>query len=204
MDSRLVAWARVVKRRRLGMEATGTRKKSGPPPLWFFTDAHRTPDPLSIISRLPVGLCGVLFRHDSHPDRAGLAKAAARICRARRLTLIVAGDARLAKAVAGGLHLRGGAPARRFLRTHALCSASVHNERELSKARRAGVDLVFISPVFPTATHPGVPGLGGAGWRLLARQAGRMSPCALGGISGWRAQALGRRCVGVGAIEAFL
>ncbi|MDE1905311.1 MAG: thiamine phosphate synthase [Rhodospirillales bacterium] len=190
MDSRLIAWGRVVKRRRAGL-----------PPLWFFTDEHRTPDPLPIIKRLPVGLCGVVFRHDSHPDRARLARKVARLCRARRLLLIIAGDARLAAALGAGQHLRGGAPVRRTRR--GLRSASAHDAAQLAKVRLAGVDLIFISPVFPTASHPGEPGLGVLGWLKLACQAGQAKPCGLGGITGQRARALPPRCAGAGAIEAF-
>ena len=191
MDSRLIAWGRVVKRRRAGL-----------PPLWFFTDEGRAPDPLPIINRLPVGLCGVVFRHDSHPDRAALARQAARICRARRLRLLIAGDARLAAALGAGLHLRGGVAAGRGGR--GMRSASAHNAAQLASARRAGVELVFISPIFPTATHPGAPGLGALEWLKLARQAGRVKPCGLGGITGQRVRALPGWCAGVGAIEAFL
>ena len=192
----------------MGKEAAGTpgarRKKPAPPPLWFFTDELRTPDPLAIIRRLPVGLCGVVFRHDAHPDRARLAKAAARICHARRLALIIAGDARLAAALGAGLHLRGGAAVRRLGKAQGLRSASAHNAAQIASARRAGADLVFISPIFSTATHPGAPALGVPGWLKLARRAGRIRPYALGGIIGAQARALAPACAGIGAIEAFL
>ncbi|GAN80001.1 thiamine phosphate synthase [Acidocella aminolytica] len=193
MDSRLIAWARAVKRRH-----------AGPPPLWFFTDEARAPDPLSIIRRLPPGLCGVLLRHDSHPHRAALAKAAARLCRARRLALIIAGDAKLAARLQAGVHLRGGQGGRPTGWHGGLVSASVHNEAQMRRARRAGAELVFISPVFPTASHPGAVVLGGAGWRRLARQAGRIKPYALGGINGVNMKRTGLLCAGIGAIDAFL
>ncbi len=172
------------------------------PPLWFFTDEARMPDPLPVIRRLPVGLCGVLFRHDSHPGRAALAKAAARICRARGGALIIAGDKRLAAALGAGLHLRGGQG--HVGRWGGLLSASVHNAAQLARARRAGAGLVFISPVFPTASHPGAPVLEASGWLRLARQAGQIKPYALGGITGRRVRALGPFCAGIGAIDAFL
>ncbi|HTQ70479.1 MAG TPA: thiamine phosphate synthase [Acidocella sp.] len=197
MDSRLIAWARAVKRRRLRANADAC-----PPPLWFFTDEARLPDPLPVIRRLPVGLCGVVFRHDSHPGRAALAKAAARICRARGGALIIAGDRRLAAALGAGLHLRGGQG--RVGGWGGLLSASVHDSAQLTRARRAGVGLVFISPVFPTVSHPGAPVLGASGWLRLARQAGGVKSYALGGVSGRRVRALGPLCAGIGAIDAFL
>lgn len=160
-----------------------------------------------MIARLPLGLCGVVLRHDQHPDRARLARRVARLCRARRLLLIVAGDARLAASLRAGLHLRGGAGR---VRPHAgLRSASAHDEAQIRHARRADVALVFISPVHPTASHPGARGLGAAGWRRLAarlnpaRGKAPIKPFALGGMSGRQALNLGPACAGVGAIDAF-
>ncbi|MGE4481113.1 thiamine phosphate synthase [Acidocella sp.] len=199
MDARLIAWARGVKRRR--PRAGG---RASLPPLWFFTDETRLADPLPVIRRLPAGLCGVLFRHDSHPARERLAQAVARLCRTRRLPLIIAGDARLAAALGAGLHLRGGAAPAHRVAWRGPLSASAHDHGQLARARRAGVALVFISPVFPTASHPGAPSLGARGWRCLAARGGRIKPYALGGITGRRVSALGKACAGIGAIDAFL
>ncbi|MCB5945438.1 thiamine phosphate synthase [Acidocella sp. KAb 2-4] len=190
MDQRLIAWARAVKR--------------GPlPPLWFFTDATRAPDPLAAIAALPRGLCGVVFRHDAAPGRAALARQVARLCRARRLALVVAGDAGLAVSLRAGLHLRGGRQPGR-VKPPKLRTASAHNAAQVVRARRAGAAAVFISPIFSTASHPGAAGIGPFGWRRLARLAAPVSPFALGGISGRRIRALGPGCAGVGAIEALL
>ena len=96
MDTKLLAWGRAAAARR-----------GGPPPLWLFTDSRRLPDPLPSIERLPRGLAGVVFRHDDHPDRPRLGHQIARICRQRRLTLVVAGDTRLAAALHAGLGALG-------------------------------------------------------------------------------------------------
>ncbi|MBB5373877.1 thiamine phosphate synthase [Acidocella aromatica] len=189
MDSRLIAWARSVKRHEL-------------PPLWFFTDSLRAPDPLAVIARLPPGLCGVVFRHDDAPSRLTLGKQVARLCRARRLALVVAGDPRLAAALGAGLHLRGGRQTG-WIRPPGLRTASVHNAVQAVRARRAGVDAVFISPVFLTASHPGAEVLGSRGWHRLACLVRPITPFALGGINGATIRALGRSCAGAGAIEAL-
>ncbi|HUM08895.1 MAG TPA: thiamine phosphate synthase [Acidocella sp.] len=190
MDARLIAWARAVKRGKL-------------PPLWFFTDSARAPDPLTVIANLPPGLCGVVFRHDDAPGRASLGRQVARLCRARRLALVVAGDARLAAALGAGLHLRGGRQAG-WIKPPRLRTASVHNAAQAVRARRAGVAAAFISPVFATASHPGAGVLGPLGWRRLARFIRPIRRFALGGISGANIRALGRDCAGTGAIEALL
>ena len=60
------------------------------------------------VAGLPRGRAGVVLRHDHDPARAALGRDLARICRARRLALVVAGDGRLAAALKAGVHLRGG------------------------------------------------------------------------------------------------
>jgi thiamine-phosphate pyrophosphorylase len=198
MDQRLVTWARSVK-----PSATLSPELQRTPPLWLFTDAARMPDPLSIIRTLPKGLCGVVFRHDAASDRAALGAAIAKLCRARRLALVVAGDARLAARLQAGLHLRGGRHPG-FLPLPHLRTASVHNAADLTRARRAGAQILFCSPIFPTNSHPGAPVLGPIGFRRLARHNARAKFCALGGMDGETVRRLGKFCVGIGAIDAFL
>ena len=83
MDPRLISWAWAA-RRRFGRF---------PPPLWLFTDSR---DGCLIRVRPPAGCRadspGIVLRHDADPDREVLARDLARICRARRLVLVVAGD----------------------------------------------------------------------------------------------------------------
>jgi thiamine-phosphate pyrophosphorylase len=169
------------------------------PPLWLFTDGVRLGDPCAAAARLPRGLCGVVFRDDATAGRAAIGRLLARICRARRLRLVVAGDWRLAWRLGAGLHLRGGrGAARRF----GLVTSSAHDAAELARARRAGAALVFLSPVFATASHPGAAGLGAVRWALLAGAGGA---AALGGIDGSTVRRLPRRrCRAAGAIGALL
>ncbi|GLR67701.1 hypothetical protein GCM10010909_23820 [Acidocella aquatica] len=193
MDARLIAWGRRVKR------------ISGPPPLWLFTDPARMPDLLAVVRALPPRLCGVVFRHDTAPDRAALGAKLAALCRARHIALVVAGDARLAASLKAGVHLRGGRRGGVLpLPRRALVTASAHNQAQLHRARQAGAQIIFISPVFPTASHPGAAALGNLGFQTLARRAGRAKAFALGGINGYSIHRLGKTCPGGGAIEAFL
>jgi thiamine-phosphate pyrophosphorylase len=193
MDQRLIAWARAVKRR--------TRNPG--PVLWLFTDSSRGANPLRAAARLPKGLCGVVYRHDTAPDRAALGRALARICRARDLELAVAGDIRLAHALAAGLHLRAGrfsGPQAANLRRRRPLTSSAHNIQDIRRARAAGATAIFLSPAFPPASHPGAPALGPARWSAMARG---KSLLALGGITGHTARALPRHCRGAGAIGAL-
>jgi thiamine-phosphate pyrophosphorylase len=74
---------------------------------------------------------------------------------------------------------------------------------DLGRARVAGADLVFLAPVFPTASHPGARTLGPVRWTRLARVAD-LRIAALGGIDGATVRRLPSRiCQAVGAIAAL-
>jgi thiamine-phosphate pyrophosphorylase len=73
---------------------------------------------------------------------------------------------------------------------------------ELVRARRSGARLVFLSPAFATASHPGAPSLGPIRWAALAGRAG-IPVLALGGIDGASIRRLGRKAQGAGAIGAL-
>jgi thiamine-phosphate pyrophosphorylase len=190
MDLKLLAW--------------GLRGNLGTlPRLWLFTDDKRLPDPRASVAGLPRGKAGVVLRHDNDPARRSLGRDLARICRARRLVLVVAGDTRLAAALRAGVHLRGGywpGPNR----GSGVTTSSAHSIPDLLRARRAGVDLVFLSPAFPTASHTGAPGLGPLRWAAMARRHAPLSLAALGGVDGGTVKRLPSRLLrAVGAIGAL-
>lgn len=83
---------------------------------------------------------------------------------------------------AAGFHLTG-----QYLRDtqkplEGLLSASCHTSEDVEQANRIGADFIFISPVKPTASHPGAPALGWESFAALAEQAA-MPVYALGGLS---------------------
>lgn len=159
------------------------------PTLWLFTDDRRTPDP-EALETLPRGT-GVVLR--------GVARA---WCPRGRV-LAVAGDARRALALGAGLHLPGALLARPpfgFRRCRFL-TAAVHDGRAAVRARRLGVAIGFVSPVFATASHPGAPPLGLFRARRIAKLL-RGHAGFLGGIRPGRVRGLGG--VAWGAIEALL
>jgi thiamine-phosphate pyrophosphorylase len=193
MDRRLLAWAHASRRRGAKL-----------PSLWLFTDARRLADPRPAVARLPRGMAGVVLRHDGEPGRAALGRDLARICRDRRLALVVAGDPRLAAALGAGVHLRAGRWPGVIRRRHGLNTSSAHHRSDLIRARRCGAGLAFLSPVFPTLSHPEVTALGPAGWARLAHNA-RMPVGALGGVDGVSVRRLPHHlCQAVGAIGALV
>lgn len=163
----------------------------------LLTDSRRLPDPLPATARLPRG-SGVVLRHYDWPraKRLALARQLARLCRRRGLLLLVAGDAGLALAAgADGVHLPEGlghlaAGLRRRQRgwivTQAAHGAGAVARAARTGAARNGADALLVSPVFPTASHPGAAGLGVLRFAALAIQAGRggLAVYALGGVTG--------------------
>jgi len=84
-----------------------------------------------------------------------------------------------------------------------LVSTVVHNADELAAAERIQADIVLISPVKPTASHPGAAVLGWSEFAALAARA-TMPAYALGGMS--LADLHAARChggQGIAAISAF-
>lgn len=157
-----------------------------PPARLLLSDAARLPDPRAAARRLPPG-AGVLARDMT----MGVLLALARLCRARRLVLLVAGEGRVALRLRAGLHLPDRRPARHllpFLRARragagwARLSVAAHGRAGLARGRRLGADFLLLSPVFPTASHPGGATLGPLRFAALAARAGR-PVLALGGMT---------------------
>ena len=181
--------------------------RDGLPRLWLVSDARRLPDPREAALGLPRG-AAVLAR-DLAPE---LLPALARLCRARGLVLMLAGDGRTALRLRAGLHLPDRRPAtgllpyllarRRDPRRWRLSQAA-HGRSGLARARRIGADGVLLSPAFPTANHPGAPALGPLRWAALARRAS-CGAVALGGVDSRRARRLPGWACGISALEGLL
>ena len=155
------------------------------PRLWLLTDPRLGDALWPSLKALPRG-SGVIFRdyHLPHAERRERYLGVRAIARARRLVLLLAGADKLAQAWrADGSHARHAKPALR------LRSAPVHSVRERIAAERTGADLLLISPVFASASHPGGTGLGRVRFAMLARNA-RTPVIALGGMTARRARSL--------------
>ena len=178
-----------------------TRQPCRPlPRLWLMTDERQGDALWSALARLPRG-AGLIFRHHATPpsERRALYERVRRMAHARRLTLILAGNPRQAigwRTV--GIH--GRSPHRHAPRP-LIRTAPAHNRSELTAAERAGADLVLLSPVFPTRSHPGAPTLGRVRFLALAHCA-KAKVIALGGMTPERARTL-RNIHGWAAIDAW-
>jgi len=147
------------------------------PSIWLMTDERvAEADLLRAVARLPRG-SAVVVRHYSLPnaERRHLLRRIQRAVRRRQVLVLLAGDADLARHWgADGYHGRSMAKS-------GLHSAPVHNHRELVRAERAGADVLLISPLFATRSHPDVRPLGACRFAALARQT-RVPVIALGGV----------------------
>ncbi|MEP7350294.1 MAG: thiamine phosphate synthase [Sphingorhabdus sp.] len=172
------------------------------PHIWLMTDPRLGEGLLPAIKRLPAG-SGVIFRHYEldAAARLSLFGQIRRLCRQRGHMLLLAGDERAAQRWhADGFHSRDSKRQSRQM----VHSAPVHNRRELAAAQRGGVDLVFLSPIFATKSHPGARALGRAAFMALAKQCKPKRVIALGGMSARKAVTLSKNRVhGWAAIDAF-
>ncbi|HMC92480.1 MAG TPA: thiamine phosphate synthase [Allosphingosinicella sp.] len=160
------------------------------PRLWLMTDERQGEGLWDALARLPSG-GGVVFRHYTlrEPERAALFASVREAARDRGLLLLSAGT-RLPGA--DGVH-NGCGPG---LRT-----ASAHSLGEIRRAERRGADLIFLSPVFATRSHPEDTALGPARFASLARRT-RLPVIALGGMDAARFRSL-RGAYGWAGIDAW-
>ena len=168
---------------------------------WLMTDERMGERLWEAIDRLPIKHAGIVFRHYQTPpeNRALLAGRIADICHRRSLTLAIAGDTNLARSLGANLVHNPSQP------VHDLpFSRSVHSLNEAEAAKTEGAAVVFISPIFPTRSHPGRKALYGPQAARLARAAG-VPAIALGGMDACKFARLRREgFYGWAGIDAWL
>ena len=166
---------------------------------WLMTDERMGERLWDAIGRVSTETGGIVFRHYSlaPPERLELGRQVAALARERRLMLAVAGDPVLAEHL--GAQLAHGPSAE----SHLPFSLSVHDEREAQAARDSRANLVFVSPIFPTRSHPEAKALGVERATNLAAIAG-CPAIALGGMTFGRFWELGPAFHGWAAIDAWL
>ena len=177
------------------------------PRLFFFTDPARVPDPEAVACRLPRG-AGVVYRAFGAPDAVAQGRRLARIAHRRGLLLLAGADAGLAARIgADGVHLpeRGARAAGALKRARPgwVVTCAAHSAAAIVRARRAGADAVFVSPVFESASPSAGRPLGPLRFAGLACNAG-LPVYALGGIDAKSARRIARSGVaGFAAVGAL-
>lgn len=163
------------------------------PRLWLMTDERMGDALWRALQRIPPG-SGVVIRHHATPPaaRRAIILRIRRIAHARRLTVVAAAGSAGLDGVHGTGHTTG-------LRTW-----PAHDRREARLGQRARADALFVSPLYPTRTHPGAATLGPVAALRIARNLG-IPLIALGGVSRQRWRRLrGLGFHGWAAIDAWL
>lgn len=176
------------------------------PGIMLLTDAERLADPLPAAAALPPG-GGVILRHYGVAGREALGRELMTLCRRRGLTLLVAGDWRLALTLgAHGVHLpewQTTQPLSWPRKPGWLVTAAAHSAPALLRAARLGADAALLSPLFATASHPGARVLGVTRFSRLVHQA-KLPVYGLGGITAANVSRLAASgAVGIAAISGL-
>jgi len=170
----------------------------------MMTDERQGGDLFWALERMPRG-AGIVFRHYSLPlkERRALFAQVRAVAQRRKLVLVAASPHGLGPRWAlDGVHGLARTPLRYAPRAK-LLTRSAHDMRELRRAANAGADLVFLSPVFPTRSHPGGRHLGPLRFAGLASRSA-VPVVALGGMTAARARRLrGIKMHGWAAIDAW-
>lgn len=163
-----------------------------------MTDERMGDSLFAAIEALPRG-AGIVFRHHatSQTGRRALFEQVVRMARRKQLVLIRAGSEWLGRGEAG-VHGKG------LLTRPGLRTLSAHSRAQAIAGKRAGADLLFVSPIYPTRSHPGAQALGPLRAAGIGRGLG-LNIIALGGMDSrrfLRLRGLGFR--GWAAIDAWL
>lgn len=167
-----------------------------PPRLWLMTDERMGARLWVALERLPHG-SGVVFRHYRLPlaERRALFARVAKVARRRGLVLLRAGEQRLGRWEDGTHGTRR--------RVRGWYSRAAHSPDEVVAGLRTGADLLFVSPVFATRSHPGATTLRPVRLGMLMRGVA-VPVIALGGMDEGRARRLrGLGVYGWAGIDAW-
>lgn len=164
--------------------ASGLKKPL--PPLLFFTDPQRTPDPAAIARRLPAG-SAVVLRLFGAADAVDQARKMRALTAELGLKLLIGADTDLAAAIkADGVHLPerliDQSPSLRRQHPEWLITAAAHSQAALEQASLAGTDAAVVSPVFPSQSPSAGAPLGAEQFAAMV-QATQIPVYALGGVT---------------------
>jgi thiamine-phosphate pyrophosphorylase len=167
------------------------------PALWLLTDERLGESLPAAMERAAKAGAAILVRHyrSSPAERRRIAEAV----RSLGAPLGIAGDVALAREAGACLvHNPASDP------TELPWSRSVHDEEEAGRAAASAASLLFVSPVYPTRSHPGAPALGAERALDLARRC-RRPAVALGGMDAEKGRELiARGFYGWAGIDCWL
>ena len=170
------------------------------PYIWFLTDDIKTKSPIDICNKLPAS-SGILIRSYRIKNKEKLIKGITNLKKRKLHTVLVSGKQRSYSNV-DGAHLPSWLNSSFFINKK-LISMSAHGAKDIRKSINIKADIIFISPVFHTSSHPGKKILGVIKLGLVAKLF-KKPVIALGGINENNISRLkGLPIFGCAAIDAF-
>jgi len=138
---------------------------------------------LELEKTLDEGIRLVQLRLPEYREIASLAEKALALCERAGAELMVK-EPELASRLGCGLHLRAvdlTGLEERPVSSSSLMAVSCHSEAEAMQAERIGADFITLSPVLPTASHPGAGTIGWDGFASVVEMV-NLPVYALGGM----------------------
>jgi len=178
----------------------------------FFTDRKRCANLSLTIAKLPKNSAVIFREYDLKSDeREALAKEIIAICRAKNHKILIAKDLALARKLgADGTHFsdHDKLPLQIFNRQNYprkfIFSFACHNFLSVIKLQKLEADLIFVSPIFATKSHPNAAPIGLRQLSKIIRYS-KIPIFALGGINKKNVYAIKKLgACGFGAIENFI
>ena len=175
--------------------------KLNAPSLWYFTDEDKTKDIINILHRIP-SYSGIVIRNYCSKDRKTIIKDVLKIAKRKNFIVLIASHPRVHGNI-NGLHLPKWEYKCRRNTKDQIISVSAHSLKDKRKIINTKADIIFLSSVFHTNSHPKRKHLGIIRFGLLARSLAR-PVIALGGINNKNIKKLKNFPIsGVAAIEAL-
>ncbi|MDG2001154.1 MAG: thiamine phosphate synthase [Alphaproteobacteria bacterium] len=154
-------------------------KKIKIPYIWFLTDTVKTKNPLDISRKLPFN-SGILIRSYNNKNKEKIIKNIINLKKRKVHTVLVSGRHKSHSNI-DGAHLPSWLNSS-FLINKKLISMSAHGAIDIRKSINIKADIIFISPIFHTTSHPEAKNLGVIKLGLMAKLF-KKPVIALGGIN---------------------
>ncbi|CAN5153083.1 thiamine phosphate synthase [soil metagenome] len=177
------------------------------PPMLFFTDPVRTPEPWRTAGALPAG-AGVVYRAFGAPQAEAVARRLRAVTADRGVRLLIGLDAELAEQIgADGVHLPeralASAATLRGYRPDWLLTGAAHSQAAVDSAP-TDLDALILSPVFPAGGASADKAVLGVEAFADIVRSSRLRIHALGGITADTvARLTGTGACGFAAVEAI-
>jgi len=150
------------------------------PHLWLFTDDIKTSNLQKLLAIIPKNT-GVVIRNYLSKDRSKIIEEIRKISKRKNLKLLVGEKQKRIRDI-NGLHLPKWYYQRRKMNKKQILSISAHGIIDKRRIINSKADLIFLSPIFRTSSHPYSRPLGTIKFGLIARQFSK-PVIALGGIN---------------------